>query len=433
VSGFEEFLESPEKYEILEEYLGFTGPHIKTLKITDRTVDPQIFQNLLNLLPNLESLELDYVKNITNENFSLDLKSLKISRLKMDDCTGLESLLEALEKCTITDLEMRFYSQTNPEAIKKFLKSQEKNLKKLTIGSGFTLADLRDLRLEYLDLSFRSQRSDILVFLRQHVDLKILKLYVLEYSEEVCNVIWEMKNLESLELTGGPRYNFGLNQLHKLEKLKRLKADRLANWNILDHMKFGVFQNLEELHAFLQDDSLESSRKISRITPNLKKLAIHSASSDTVNAVLDTLENLESLEIKEAQWEMSGKVHLKIKRLDVGCEFEFTLKTEQFTQQFPNLEYLKINCSSSEVTEPFFFKLLSGLKQLKTLYMKFDNNSLLDPEPVLQWFQRYGNHLEDAKIVFVSSDFAIEKRPRGAFCINKKDCSFYSSWMQKIF
>ncbi len=58
-------------FEIFQEYLSITGPHIKILIIISIKVDPQIFQNLLNLLPNLEALELDRVKS---EDSSLDLK-----------------------------------------------------------------------------------------------------------------------------------------------------------------------------------------------------------------------------------------------------------------------------------------------------------------------------------------------------------------------
>jgi hypothetical protein len=347
-------------------------------------------------------------------------------------CKGLESLLEALERCTIKELEMKYFSDIKREAIKKFLKSQEKHLKKLIIESEFTfLADLKDMRLEYLDFGYSGSNQISLEFLKQHVDLRFLKLSLREFSDQTCNVIWEMKNLESLELWGRARDRSGLKDLHKLEKLKRLKVDRLTNWNFLDNMQFWAFENLEELQVDFEGASEESVQEMGRITPNLKKIKIR-AYSETVNELLDILEKLESLKIKEAPWRLSGKIYPNVKRLHVMTDkLESTFP--EFLEIFPNLEYLKIDCEYSNVTESVFVKLLSGLKQLKTLYMEIRSYSVVDPESALGWFQKHGKNLEDAKIFFANSEFAIEKRPRGAFCINKEDCSFPSSWMRNIF
>jgi hypothetical protein len=54
--------------------------------------------------------------------------------------------------------------------------------------------------------------------------------------------------------------------------LRRLKVSLGFSKNILDHLKFGVFNDLEELEACFEGASVESVRKMKRIAPNLKKI-----------------------------------------------------------------------------------------------------------------------------------------------------------------
>ncbi len=83
--------------------------------------------------------------------------------------------------------------------------------------------------------------------------------------------------------------------------------------NILDHLQFGVFNNLEELDASFYGASLDSIREMKRITPKLKKILIDCNSSATVNALLETLENLESVAIRGAKWKIpSEKFYPKV-------------------------------------------------------------------------------------------------------------------------
>jgi hypothetical protein len=156
-----------------------------------------------------------------------------------------------------------------------------------------------------------------------------------------------------------------------------------------------------------------------RFTPNLKKITTSSASSDTLNALLETLENLEEIIIEsdEDEWELSEKVYPKIKKL--SCCFE--LNVEQFSKQFPNLETLELNIIWK--SESFIVDLLNGFKLLKKLQMSIRCKSELDPEPVLQCLQEHGGSLEEAEVYFrfprlqTVPEFAIEKKPGGSFCI----------------
>jgi hypothetical protein len=450
--GSDDYLKNQENFQPLEEYLVSIGPHVKTLIISRVLVDPLVFQKLLDFCPNLEALELDTVESTSEEPIKWSLKSPKIERFKIHSIDRkFEGLFEPLQKCTVKELDIKLSDELNvyssvrteeeSEAIRNFLKSQEKNLKKLTgTNLDFDLpGDLKDLQLEYLDYMFYETEDDSLEFLEQFEDLKHLRLRLGNWSTENFNVICELKNLESLELTGIVGEGSNMNNLYKLGNLRRLRVYRGISWNILDHIKFGVFQNLEELHAAIGGASLESIQEMKRITPNLKKLLIHSRSLDTINDLLAALENLEAVKIKDSIQKIPEKFCPKLKRLEVSCSGDFKLTAKQILQNFPNLEFLRISVCSVKVKKSIFVGLLSGLKQLKTFYMGMWVVNELYPEPVLQWFQKYGRNLEDTHVAFGRREFKqwrsffIEKRPGGSLCVKYEDNPNSEPWMKRIF
>jgi hypothetical protein len=421
-----DYFSSPEKFEAIEEYISFTGAHIKNLIIWYVKVDQKIVQKLLDLLPNLESLELSEVEWVNQEqSIKLVLKSTKIELFTFDGCTGLGNLLESLEKCAI-----KFYCRTDKgsETIKKFLKVQEKNLKKLTISDyPDLLNDLKELRLEHLVFVCGGWGS--LEFLGRQDNLRVLKLTIWNFLDEHLNMIWDLKNLETLELDGSVNDESSLNDIQKLQKLKCLKISSGMSLNILDHLQFGVFHDLEELDACFEGASLDLIRKMNQITPKLKKIEIRCDSSDTVNALLENLENLKSVTIGDdcKNWIVpSEKFYPKVKCLDVP-----TLNNpnaEQITKTFPNLETMKIY--TCYLVEPILFliTLLNELKQLKTLRLGTQSHLVLDRESALECFQQHGKHLEDVYVRF-NSFFSenvrlfVIKRPGKSFlfCISAEN------------
>jgi hypothetical protein len=364
----------------------------------------------------------------SEESTKLALKSRKIKQIKMNDCLeNVESLLGSLEECAIEEAELGYRSKTGPEVIDNFLKSQEKNLKKLTIKTDLNMPNnLKDLRLEYLEI--HNYRDGIfLEFLRHQTDLKNLKLCSARFSNQDLSMICELKQLEALELHGRAVENSGLNKIYQLRKLKKLAVNPNVSINILDQLKFGVLENLEKLDAWFEDTSVESIQEMKRITPNLKKLVIQHAPSDAINALLETLKSLESLKICCEKWEIwSGKVHPNITHLEIDV-FGSKFTAAQFTQQFPNLEFLKIEPSSCfEPTEAFFITLLSGLKWLKTLEMDLLSDTKFNSDFVLPCFEKYGNHLDTVHVVALDDrnplqslygaiGFRIDKEPNKDF------------------
>jgi hypothetical protein len=188
-------------------------------------------------------------------------------------------------------------------------------------------------------------------------------------------------------------------------------------------LKFlSLLPNLEKLEGHFEG-STEYIRGMKPIAPNLSSLVIHDASSDTLDALLETLDNLKSVKIPSGRWKMGGKVYPKIKHLEATCTFDVQNSAERLTKQFPNLEYLWISFHQIHLTDSFFTTLLSGLKRLKLLDMWISHQSEVDPKSILEFFQEHGNHLLEADIFFefpnseTAVDFTIKKLPGGSFCI----------------
>jgi hypothetical protein len=402
---FNDYLLSLERLPpVLKEYLNFTGPHVEILIINRVNLHQMVVLELLNLFPNLKAIEMDYVRNLRDDTIEWDFKLRKIERVKMIVCsTEILRLLESLKLPTVVKATLSYWTQDSG-VIEKFLKAQEKSLKKLTVYSNMKLPrDLKELRLEYFKHSFYDSNVPR-EFLRQQVDLKVLKITSAGYFGNILDLVWKLKNLEILELNVNADDN-GLNNLYKLQKLKRLKISRHVSRNFLNPLQFGVFNDLEELDvdASFNGAFLESIREMKRITPNLKKIKFLPYSSDTINALLDTLENLESMEIDYLYTNCTWKIHLenvypKIKYLHVSCRFDGNFSAEQFTKIFPNLEYLSIYCPF-EVTESSLITVLSELKQLQQLYLE-TGNLKFNPEVALQCFRDYGKHLRSLRIGF---------------------------------
>ncbi len=403
-------------FAMIEELISFTGIHVKKLIIRERDVDLKTVQKLLNLLPNLKSLEIGQFKKkpANKEPIKWDLRSTKIERVYLVYSIGLESLLEALEKCAIKEVKYHAYSNESTEILGKFLKSQEKNLKKLFLvcynSPSNLLMDLKELRLEHFKFDSR-WKSNSLEFLKQQIDLKYLKISTKEFSIQDLNTICELKNLESLELEGWARDRTPLSKLHKLQKLKRLNVHSIVGGNIFEHLQFGVFHSLEELHGNSYRASVESIREMKRTTPKLKKIELGAAlTSDAFSAVLESLEDLEYLEVSIIDWEITEKVYPKIKQLDMfstDC-LKSGASAEMFTKVFPNLEYLRIKEIPQDpvrVTESFFITLLTGLKQLKSLHLNIHSDTGFYCKFMLPCFRKYGKHLEEVDV----SGFVIEQ------------------------
>jgi hypothetical protein len=351
-------------------------------------------QKLLNFLPNLKVLDLEMVENVTlpEKRKKLTVKSAKIERVKIVSAVlDAEFLFESLEKCSIKEARFRCLTKREAEIVQKLVKSQEKDLKKLTMETNYDFdVDLKEMRLEFFFLIGVNAKDVKLEFLRDQVGLKSLKLIRPWLPAGVFHLFGEIKDLELLELVTITDDCSGLNQLHKLRKLKKLEVVQHVCLNILEYLKLGVFEDLEVLAASFHDAPLESIREMKWITPNLKELEIWSYNSDTVNAFLETLDKLESLTVIGDYLEIpTTQIYPKIKYLHVaGC---FETDPEQLTTIFPNLEFLRLDNYLIDLTKLTLIDLLSGLEQLKATYLGAEEDFEFDYKFVVKCFRMHGN------------------------------------------
>ncbi len=87
--------------------------------ISSLTVDPEILRNLLNLLPNLDSLELNGVWMASEQSIEWNLtpNPTKIEQIKVTSCAPeIEALLESLENCAIKELELEHWTNGEPSS-----------------------------------------------------------------------------------------------------------------------------------------------------------------------------------------------------------------------------------------------------------------------------------------------------------------------------
>jgi hypothetical protein len=125
--------------------------------------------------------------------------------------------------------------------------------------------------------------------------------------------------------------------------------------------------------------------------------------------------------------------------VDPTAGSEFT--AAQLAQNFPNLEFLKMNLSF-QLTESSFIELLSGLKRLKTLQMSIQSDSKLESEFILQCFEKFGKHLETVHVKAVEDrdplhpygviGFRIDKEPNEDFRFDQifDEMDYY--WEEKL-
>ncbi len=372
--------------------------------------------------------------DLNDEVIEWDIKSTKIQGITMIASGIAESLLESLGKCAIKELVVSCWKDGGSGVLQKFLKLQEKNLKKLAVRSSPDYPNvLKDLRLEHFEF-VSSTNITLLESLKHQVDLKTLQISIPNFSDEILNTICELKHLEALELNGRVRNSNSLKNLYKLQKLQRLKVGLIVSENFLEHLRFGVFNNFKELEAYAISASVESVEDLKRITPNLRKIKIQEASSRTTNTLLKTLPNLESLEIQYGSWKiLSKRVYPKIKHLVIRPSSGWNFSAERLTKQFPNLECLQIFKFRFNVTEQSFITLLSGLKQLKTLTMEIRSDTELDSESVLPCFEEHGKQLVKVYVDAVEKSyedryyidsFTIEKEPYECFSFSQFSHSF---------
>jgi hypothetical protein len=389
-------------YKHVENFIKYTGDHVRKLKITSSVVDPKILMKLLISMPNLKFLILERLAAINKESIEWKFQLSKLESVKMFCCApNIESMLTSLAKSKIKDLDLTISSSNEDKTLfLKFLKSQEESLKKLKIiCTKHDLLNNNDLKLELEDLDIDMDFLAFpLIFLKEHIGLKTLKMRLPNFDDVNLNLIFGLENLEDLNLVSGtePGQTDNLNGLYRLKKLRKLHVQGEAE-NILEVLKFGVQESLEDLYGYFENIDLESIQNMKRITPNLKKLNVSIIDDSTlINVFLKTLDKLEAFGVYSYTWEFPTFVLPKIKSLQV-IKMIFDIDyAEKMIGTFPNLEHIAIQDFSLVFNEPIFELLLEELKQLKELHFGFIQfeNMELNKESILQIVAKFGKNMK---------------------------------------
>jgi hypothetical protein len=380
-----------ENFDLVRDFISSTGPYIKQLTIVgdcDLEVDQGVLQNLLNLLPNLESLTLKDIREVKGES-RWDLKLQKIERVKIKECSArFGSLLDSLGQCVVKEASLvgMYFSPFPSEFVLRFLKAQENNLEKLTL-SNVDLEMLNDLK-------------------KLRENLKILKLGTNDFSDKALDMICELTKLETLQLYYIDDNGFNWNKLLKLKNLKTLRAGYEISENILEHLnsELGIFNDLEHLEGPFADVTEEQMKELKKIAPNLKSIEIQYLREDSSFSMM--MENLASFEKLESvtyhgTWELSEEQKFicpKIKSFDGAVVGRHS--AEQVTKMLPNVEYLTIQSSDFNINQliAFFLIQLKHLKKLSFEYMRRDAH--FDPEYILRCFEDYGKNLMEIHLEY---------------------------------
>ncbi len=392
-----------------EKYISFLRPSIKKLSVGFLTLAPKILMDLVKSLPNLESIEFKSVKEQPEaEAVTWDFQLKKVKCVEIyGDSPNCEKLLGTLSECVVQEATLQHYGhEPNPltlEITRGFLKQQQKNLKKLRIvGSVDLLSDLEQLQLEELTIDGSNYS---LAFLKKQKKLKSLKLYESVVTSE--NSILELKTLEVLTLFDCWYENDGfLDNLFKLVNLKELNFSSFLGDGeiILDRMRFGTFNKLEELSADFQGVSVESIRDLNRFAPNLKKINLYSGSSEVINAMLENLGKLESLQswVDSIEWKLTEEQNFTCPNIKSLHYLEYfpcdTL--EHFTKMFPNVEELQFGYwpEKFDIHETIRI-ILQQMKQLKKLGLsQVVKNVAPETDAILQCLLDNGSKVEDLSL-----------------------------------
>ncbi len=125
-----------QNFEKVQELIKHAGAHVQKLTIKSSNVDPGNLLKLLTWCPNLKSLILEDVRmDGEMENIEWKLQLFKLESIKMRNCTPkIESILTSLSESKIKELDLAIsITNTDKQMFLNFLKSQEDNLKSLTI------------------------------------------------------------------------------------------------------------------------------------------------------------------------------------------------------------------------------------------------------------------------------------------------------------
>lgn len=375
---------------------------------TQYEVPATVIVELLNLLPNLESLQL----SSWNKKFSGEIpeNSLQLSNLKSIDISEcgefvLEFLATALPDNTLETLkETRV---RDGDANFSALIAKQKSIKNLDIsGMDFkTFAPLQELKLKKLraviyksDEKQAEQAEFLKNLISSQTSLTCLDLlddsaYSHTFVDDtIFAEITKLSNLETLIISvDGVSQISGFEGLNKLKEL-HLKTCREKSLEIFKELAAIGSESVERLTLNLWTFEIptETYEAFGENFKNLKSVKITLGTKHKINFYAKALPNVEELSIRFGEsnntvefsqiYESStGVVNENLKRLDLQLWGGEMINSENFFEMlriFPNLEKLKIS-SKFPFCGDFFNQLsqkLGNIKNIRLSLIEIKNN-----------------------------------------------------------
>jgi len=318
-------------------FLADNGMSIKTLKVDDDLMNPDLLGNILMHVPNLEELNYHSDPHKKEEqvgNIKFELPLLKRLNLTTGNITNF---LKNGQMYNIESINTRYQILLQNEVLTNFLCTQKK-LKELRILSGNLIVDNSPYRMRSVSMSsgfptrnigneinFKLVKLEILFdyyaptdhlkdFLERHVEtLKELKLTFIYNSDFVKFIFNKFENLEKMKLYTyytGTRENlytsrffnknfnylkhYGTNQIYGTDV--KIISQKCKNLNTLSCQSILYSDGTLEMLETLEVKTFNCSKNIYLILPNLKNLIVHTFESTFIDNVINLPKNIENIE-----------------------------------------------------------------------------------------------------------------------------------------
>jgi hypothetical protein len=260
---------------------------------------------LLNLLPNLIELKLDYLKDGDVQSFDgLELKLPKLKKLSSRKCSKyILEVFNALPSGVLEDVEIEgpFRMEEDNETVNEDfgLFKNQNNIKVLETNDFLKFMNLKKMKLNYFVMQDFRQYPQNIEGQDEVWYLKVFGIYNQGFLKLICD---EMKSLQHFEAGYIDKAVCPeLSEVSKLKCLRKMKFE-LSSDEIPVNQSLITLKNqsLTDLDILLYC-KLQSSTaaQIGRNCPRLKKLNTYSYSQlNVINSVIENCPNLQELVFK---------------------------------------------------------------------------------------------------------------------------------------
>lgn len=362
---------------------------------------------LLKLVPNLESLVLNQLSSMGNQQHHVqkceDFNLNHLKELTLIDCFSMEDILRYIPEGVITSfivdiknmntLSEFFLKQTNIKRLSTSIKNNE---------LGFT-QPYNHLELEHLQIQYCHSASLPLLknTIQNQPKLHRLELGNIGITDDIFHVICCLENLRILKLSLNNLSTGVLWQIYQLKKLSELTIDYCYNNEVMEYIKDFSFVKNNNLLALdiMAKVSTEDLLRIRENNPNLQTININVLGKLELNA--DLAKNFNKIkilklfatdvDIQEANYE-GLLCNTELKTLHLQFPIDFTTEMlQKMSALVPNVVDLKLK-PLHKFTNEIFNEILRLFPNLNKLAL-FDCQKL-SVVPMLKSIGKYGLNLE---------------------------------------